>query len=452
MPTTKLAQFTLGGKKAMRQSNWSGGGVSRRDVLRAGVGIAAAAATAAPAHARSVHVAGSDEIKVALIGCGGRGSGAAVNCVNAAPGVKLVAMADIFSDRLEASYQQLQKRIGDKMDVPAERRFSGWDAYKHALECADLAILACPPHFRPRHLKAAIDAGKHVFAEKPVAVDAAGVRSVWNTVQEAKKKNLAIVSGLCWRYDDRVRELMKRVHDGQIGDITAIEAVYIVGYLRVFPRKPEWSDMEWQLRNWWYFTWLSGDLIAEQHIHSLDKAAWAMDAEHNMGVYPETAWSLGGRQVRVEPEYGHTYDHMATQYEYPNGVRLFSYCRQIRGCYNLVNDYIFGTKGIAEVLTFRIVDYKGNVLWKHSGPVKNMYDKQHEELIAGIRAGKPINDGEYMTNSTMMAILGRMAAYTGQHISWKDAWNSKEDLTPPQYEFGPLPVPPVAKPGITKFC
>ena len=298
---------------------------SRRDFLKSSATAAAGAALATGLAGHSnVHAAGSDVIRVGLIGCGsprgGRGRGAAQNCVTAAPGVKLVAMGDLFRDHLEFTRKDLSKLGHDKIDVPDDRCFVGFDAYEQVLNCkdVDLVILATPPGFRPLHIQAAVAAGKHIFAEKPVAVDAPGVRAVMQACEEAKKKNLSIVSGLCWRYDAGMREAMQRVHDGAVGDLVALQCTYNTGRLWMVRRQPEWSDMEWQIRNWLYFTWLSGDHNVEQHIHSLDKMAWVMRDE-----CPVKASGIGGRQVRTAPEYGYIFDHHCVVYEYANGLRLF---------------------------------------------------------------------------------------------------------------------------------
>jgi predicted dehydrogenase len=365
--------------------------------------------------------------------------------VSAGPNVKLVAMGDLFRDNLDYTRNYLAKKLGpEKIDVPEERCFAGFDAYQKVIDSGvDLVLLTAPPGFRPLHLQAAVAAGKHVFAEKPVAVDAPGVRSVIKTCEEARKKNLAIVSGLCWRYDDGMRATFQRIHDGAVGDLVAMQCTYNTSGLWMFPRHSEWTDMEWQVRNWLYFTWLSGDHIVEQAIHSLDKMAWAMKDE-----YPIRASGMGGRQVRTGPEYGHIFDHHSVVYEYANGVKLFHACRQQNGCSGEVNDYVFGTKGTCDVMHHSI---KGEKPWRFTATKGVMYQNEHNELIASIRAGKPINNGDYMAKSTLMAIMGRMASYTGQVITWDKALNSKEDLTPPKYEFGPLSVAPVAQPGVTKF-
>lgn len=418
---------------------------SRRDFLRRSTAVAVGGSMVSSlAFSRTAHAGGDDVLRVGLIGCGGRGTGAAAQALAADKNTKLVAMGDAFGDRLQSSLETIRREAGDKVAVTPETSFVGFDAFQKVLDSGvDVVVLATPPHFRPAHLKAAIDAGKHVFCEKPVAVDGPGVRSVLATAELAKEKNLSIVSGLCWRYDYGVRETMQRVRDGEIGDIVAIQENYNAGSLWMKPRQPEWSDMEWQLRNWLYFTWLSGDFNVEQHVHSLDKAAWAMGDEP-----PVRCVGLGGRQVRTEPEYGHIFDHHAVQYEYANGVRLFAYCRQQDGCTTDVDDYILGTKGRATVLKNRI---EGPNEWRYRGQKNNMYQTEHDELFAAIRSGQPINNGVYMARSTMLAIMGRMATYTGREITWDQAINSTEDLTPSAYEWGSLAVAPVAMPGRTPF-
>jgi predicted dehydrogenase len=423
-------------------------GASRREFLAAGAASAAVLSGFVPA----VHAAGSDTLKIGLVGCGGRGTGAATQALHADPNVRLIAMADIFPDQIETSLGHL-KADGDifnKIDVKEEFRFSGFDAYQRLLASGvDVVLLATPPHFRPIHLKAAVEAGKHIFCEKPVAVDAPGVRAVMEVCREAKKKNLAVVSGLCWRYHHGKRETMKRVHGGEIGEIVAMHTNYNVHGLWHKDRKPGMSDMEWQIRNWLYFTWLSGDHIVEQHIHSLDKMAWAMHDEP-----PVKAFGHGGRQSRIAPEFGHIFDHHAVCFEYANGVKLFSYCRQQDGTVNDVTDYIMGTTGTCDVMKHTITHRSPGATPKRivSGKDRDdMYQNEHDELFASIRAGNPINNGEWMTKSTMLAIMGRMATYTGQIITWDQALNSKEDLSPKKYEFGDLPVAAVARPGITKF-
>ncbi len=421
---------------------------SRRTFLKQSAAAVSAAMAANLRIARSAHVAGSDLLRVGLIGCGGRGTGAAVQALSADPNCKLLAMGDAFGDRLNMSLEQLQKsEVASKVDVPKERRFVGFGAYTQVLESGvDVVLLCEPPHFRPRHLRAAIDAGKHVFAEKPVAVDAPGVRSVLDSCEIAKQKNLSVVSGLCLRYSYGFQETVQRIHAGEIGEIRALQANDYRGGIWVKPRQPGWSDMEWQMRNWYYFTWLSGDFNVEQHVHYLDVCAWIMKDE-----YPVRAVGMGGRQVRTGPEYGNIYDHHSVVYEYANGAKLFSNCRQQQGCNNDMSCQVLGSKGTALVAERRLAISTATE-WQYTGPNNNFYQTEHDELFRCIRDSKPINNGDYMARSTLLAIMARMATYTGQLITWEQAMNSKEDLTPPKYEWGPIPTPSVAIPGVTKFA
>ncbi len=396
---------------------------------------------------RGVYANGGDTLRVGLIGCGGRGSSAAGQALNADKNVKLVAMGDAFADRLELSKTTLQKKFADKVAVDDDHCFVGFDAYKQVIASdVDVVLLTTPPHFRPAHLKAAVDAGKHVFCEKPVAVDAPGIRSVLETVEKAREKNLSLVSGLCWRYDHGVRETIQRIQDGAIGDIIAIQENYLAGELWHRGNDPKWSDMEYQMRNWLYYTWLSGDHNVEQHIHSLDKASWLMGDQP-----PKEATGLGGRQVRTGEKWGHIFDHHAVIYEYESGVKVFAFTRQQDGCKNNTEDYILGSKGRCSVLRNTITSNSGETLWRFRGSKPSMYQVEHNELFASIRSGNPINNGVYMARSSMLAILGRMATYTGQTITWKQAMESQEDLTPAKYEWGSLATPQVAIPGVTRL-
>ncbi len=394
-----------------------------------------------------VYAAGDDLLRVALIGCGRRGSGAARQALIADKNVKLTVMADAFEDRIVGSLKALSdyEELEGKIDVPPDRQFVGFDAYKQALASdVDVVLLTTPPQFRPLHLKAAIEAGKHVFAEKPVAVDAPGVRSVLETCKEAKRKNLSVVSGLCLRYDGGFRETVKRLHEGAIGEIHTLMANDYRGPIWVKPRQPDWTDMHWQMRNWYYFTWLSGDFNVEQHVHYLDVCAWLMNG------YPTKAIGMGGRQVRTGEQFGNIYDHHSVTYEYENGTRLFSNCRQQAGCKNNITAKVAGSKGSAEVSESRLEITTGST-WRFRDKVKNMYEVEHEELFASIRKGEPLNNGHYMAMSTLLAIMGRMATYTGKEVTWEQALNSKQDLTPKAYEWGPAPNVEIALPGLTKF-
>lgn len=388
-------------------------------------------------------------MRIGLIGCGGRGTGAAAQALGADPNVKLVALGDAFEDRLESSLQTLQAQpeISSKIEVPKQRRFVGFDAYQHVIDSGvDAVLLATPPHFRPIHLQAAVQAGKHVFAEKPVAVDARGVRSVLASCAEAKRKGLSVVSGLALRYSNAHGETVRRIHEGALGELRALQANDFRGPIWVKPRRPEWTDMEYHMRNWYYFTWLSGDFNVEQHVHMLDICAWIMKDE-----YPISAMGIGGRQVRTEPEYGNIFDHHSVIYEYANGLRLFANCRQEAGCVNDISVHAMGAKGTANI-SQRGFQIKTDTEWRFSAEKNNPFVTEHEVLFASIRNGKPVNNGEYMAKSTLMAIMGRMATYTGQKITWESALNSKENLSPDSYDWNAAPPPsPIAIPGITKL-
>lgn len=373
-----------------------------------------------------------------------------MQALNADSNVKLTAMGDLFADRLQTSLGSLQQNenIQAKIEVPAERQFIGFNAYQQVLASGvDVVLLTSPPHFRPLHLQAAIEAGKHVFAEKPCAVDAPGVHSVLRSCEAAKQKGLAVVSGLCLRYHAAYREGVQRIQEGGVGEIRTLLANDYRGTIWLKPRQPDWTDMHWQMRNWYYFTWLSGDFNVEQHVHNLDVCAWAMGDQ-----YPVKAIGMGGREVRKGPEYGNIFDHHSVVYEYANGARLISNTRQMAGCDSDISVHILGTKGAA-LLSERRNGVRISALeeWSFRREAKNLYQVEHDELFASIRTGKPINNGEYMAKSSLLAIMGRMATYTGREITWEMAWNSKEDLTPPRYEWGEIATPAVAMPGVTPF-
>ena len=408
------------------------------------------AASAAASVAPSVFAAGDDLIKVGLIGCGGRGTGAAAEALQADKNVKLVAMADAFEDRLLDSLATLSKKpeVAAKIDVKPENRFVGFDAYKEVIARCDVVLLTTPPGFRPLHLRAAVEAGRHVFAEKPCAVDAPGVRHVLESCELARKKNLSVVSGLCLRYDYGFRETVKRIHGGDIGPVVTLFANDYRTGRWTKPRQPNWTDMTYQMRNWYNFTWLSGDFNVEQHVHFLDVCAWVMRDE-----YPVKAVGMGGRSVYTGADAGNIYDHFGVVYEYKNGTRLVSNCRQQPRCKSDLSTVVLGSAGRA-----RLGDSPNGLSittdkeWTYPWPGNHMYQTEHDELFAGIRAGKPLNNGEYMAKSTLLAVMGRMAAYTGQQVTWDMAMNSKDDLTPPAYDWNvKLPDPPVAVPGVTKF-
>ncbi len=399
------------------------------------------------------HRFNSDTLKVGLIGCGGLGTGAALQSTNADPNVVLTAMADIFPDRLEQSYQNLLKENASKIQVDKDHMFIGFDGYKKVLESdVDVVILATPPSFRPGHLADSVAAGKHIFCEKPVAVDAPGIRSVLETAKKAKEKGLALMSGFCWRHDNPKIETYDRILDGAIGDVLSIYNTYNTGALWYHEPKREWSKVETTLRNWLYYNWLSGDHIVEQAVHSVDLMSWALG-----DVLPLTATATGGRQSRIEDQWGNVFDHFAVVYEYANGVKGYHFSRQQKGCSRAYGIEIMGDKGRCDIHVgnkHKIIGKKDWSWEEKKEERNNMYQSEHDTLFASIRAGKPFFDGIKMANSTMLAIWGRMAAYTGQTISWEEALNSEEVLAPPLDDYSwdmQWPLKEVARPGITKF-
>ena len=427
---------------------------SRRSFLKTSAALAGAAVAANLSAPRGVHAAGSDILKIGLVGCGGRGTGAVANAFEADPQTRLTAVGDAFDDQAQRAVKLLAEKYPERVAVDAEHRFAGFDACQKVIASGvDVVLLATTPHFRPLHLRACVEAGKHVFAEKPLAVDAPGVRSVMATCENAKQRGLSVVSGFMNRHDAAIKETMQRVRDGAIGRIVALQETYNVGppWFRNRDRQAGWTEMEYQIRNWYPFTWLSGDHNVEQHIHSLDKAAWAMGDEP-----PQSAWGSGGRQVRSEITLGQIFDHHCVTYEYADGVRLYSHCRRQAGCDNDVSDIFLGTRGVCDLSKGRI---EGENPWRYQGPRNNSFVAEHEALFASIRAGRPINDGLHMTRSTLLAILGRMATYTGKRLTWDEAFNSQEDLSPQRYAWDADPpvLPdkngqyPMAIPGVTRF-
>ncbi len=416
--------------------------ISRRDFIKGSAASAALLGAASLGLPKGVFAAGSDVIKVGVIGCGGRGSGAARDCLAMSDGVKIYALGDLFQDRVDGLYNNLtgDDSIKNKVDLSRDRVFTGFDAYKKVIASGvDMVILASPPGFRPTHFREAILAGKHVFMEKPVAVDATGVRLIMKMGKIAEGKGLGVVAGTQRRHQFPYVETIKRIHDGAIGDIVAAQCYWNQGGLWNHGRDPKWTDMEWQIRNWLYFTWLSGDHICEQHVHNIDVINWAV------GDHPVKCVGMGGRQVRTDPAYGHIFDHFTVEYEYASGARLMSMCRQIDGCCGNVSEHVIGTKGTSNCYS----TISGKKLWKYEGPNPGAYQQEHADLIASIRAGKPLNEAQRIAESCLTAIMGRMSAYTGQEVTWEQALNSKEDLMPATLEFGPIAVPPVAIPGKT---
>jgi predicted dehydrogenase len=414
--------------------------MSRREF----VGIAGALTLGVSAYAQESSAA-DDPIRVGVVGCGGRGTGAAIDAITASPRARIVALADVFEDRLRKAHSELTKH-GERAIVDESRCYIGFDAYQDLVDSeVDLVILATPPHFRPMHFQAAIKAGQHVFMEKPVAVDPAGIRTVLAAADEADRKKICVVAGTQRRHEQCYLEAMKQLDAGAIGKLVSARCYWTMGGLWMIPPRPEWSDMEWQLRNWLYFTWLSGDHIVEQHVHNLDVVNWAV------GAHPIKAMGMGGRQVRTHSKYGNVFDHFAVEYEYPDGVHLISMCRQTDGCAAKVEEVFHGSSGklVTRPGSAGIKDSVGASAWRFKGDNGNPYVQEHIDLFGAIESGEHVNEARQVAESTLTAIMGRMSAYTGQEVTWEQALNSTLDLSPPKYEFGPLPVAEVAMPGQT---
>jgi predicted dehydrogenase len=419
------------------------GQFSRRDFLKTS---AASAATAAlMASGNYAFAQGSDKIRVGIIGCGGRGTDAGRNVLEADPGVEIVAMGDLFKDRLNGSRNTLKELGKDRYKVTDDTAFDGFDNYKNVLATnCNYVILATPPGYRPLHLRAAVEAGKHVFFEKPVAVDGPGCRSVIESGEIAKRKGLSLVTGTQRRHQQAYIDTIKRIHDGAIGEIVGGQVYWNQGSLWLKERQSGWSDGEWQHRNWYYFTWLCGDHIVEQHIHNIDVANWVL------GGPPVKAIGMGGRQVRTDPAYGHIYDHFAVEFEYPNGAKIQSMCRHHDGTVSNVSERMVGTKGVSDPGGW-IRPIEGG-RYRYDGPKPNPYVVEHADNIAAIRAGKPLNEAKQIAESTASAILGREVCYTGQELTLQQILESTTVLMPPVVAFGPaIAVPPVAMPGKTKL-
>lgn len=405
----------------------------------------------------SAYAAAGDTLNVAVVGCGGRGTGAANQALNADEGVKIIALADLFRDRLDECYNTLTQAHseGDRIDVPEERKFIGFDGYKHAIEAADVVILATPPGFRPEHFEEAVKQGKHIFMEKPVATDAPGVRRVLEAGRQAKQKKLNVVVGLQRHYQTNYNEALKRIRDNAIGKITAGQVYWNSAGVWVRERQPEQSELEYQMRNWYYFTYICGDHILEQHIHNIDVANWFLDE------YPVSAQGMGGREVRTGKDHGQIFDHHFVEFTYPGGAVIASQCRHQPDTFSRVAENFQGAYGSIELDSGNkaiIKDYDGVVLYDHNGMSDpNPYQVEHDKLFAAIRNGDVIDDTDYGAKSTLTAIMGRMATYSGQMITWDQAINAQKkwmpeitdwDSTPPVLpdENGNYPVP---TPGVT---
>jgi myo-inositol 2-dehydrogenase / D-chiro-inositol 1-dehydrogenase len=422
---------------------------SRRDFLKTSTVALGGAAVSALGAVPSVHAAGSDAIKVGVIGCGGRGRGAAENICEAAGtsyGVKIYALGDVFPDRVKDCHEYLKKTAlcDGKLDLSPDRFFSDFDNYKKVTDCCDLVILATPPGFRPQHLEYAVKAGKHIFTEKPVAVDGPGIRKVLAAAEEAKAKGLYIVAGTQRRHQAGYIQSIDKIRGGALGDLLTARVFWNQGNIWANKRQADWkTDMEYQIRNWYHFTWLCGGCIVEQHVHNLDVACWAF------GDHPVACVGMGGQQVNTAPEFGESFDHFAVDYEFPKGVHVMSMARQINGTQSDVSEYLVGSKGRAHLYPGRY-DFEGaNLSRIRVANEVNPYVQEHIDLLTCIRDGKPVNELKQVAESTLTAIMGRMSAFTGKAVTWDQALNSQLDTFPKTLEWADRPAPVIAKPGET---
>ena len=410
---------------------------TRREFLKSSATLAAAATLGSLDISRSAYAAGSDRLRVGMIGCGGRNTGAAVQALTADKGAQLVAMGDILADRVDARLEEIKGAKPDQVEVPASRRFSGFGAYKKVIECSDVVLIANAAKFHPFHALAALQAGKHVFVEKPHGIDPYGMKMLQKAVNLAKEKKLCLVSGLQSRRHPGYVETIRRIHEGAIGDVVTIEENFIRPPYVVVSREPELNEVQWQCSTQYHFTWLSGDDVPQSLVHNLDRASWVLKNKA-----PIRCHGLGGRSSMTAPIYGNVFDHHSVVYECANGVRIYAFCRTTTGCYNGVSSQIFGTKGKADILNCRIT---GENKWQWSGQ-GDPYQIEHDQLFAGIRAGQAVNDGDFMVRSTMIGIMGQISCYTGLEVTW-DQINQSDFAYAPKPEDCRDDMEPPTKPG-----
>ncbi len=427
-------------------------GITRRSFLKTTTTAISAVGIGSLEVARFAYAAGSDIIRVGMIGCGGRNSGAAVQALKADPGARLVAMCDIFMDRVKAKRQEIKNQRPDQVIVDDDHCFVGLESYKRVIESSDVVLIANAAKFHPLHTMAAIQAGKHVFVEKPHGIDPAGVKLIQKACELAKEKKLCVVSGLHSRHHPGFAETVQKIHEGAIGEIVTIEEKFLRSPYVVIPRNPALSELQWQLSTQYHFNWLSGDDVVQSLVHNLDRATWALN-----GLTPTRCYGMGGRSSMVEQIYGNVFDHHAVIYEYPNGIKLFAFCRTTTGCYDEYSSIVHGTKGKASIMGCRIW---GETNWR-SQANGDPYQIEHDKLFAAIRSGNPINNGDYMVKSTMIAVMGQISCYTGKEVGWEQINNSdffyppkpedcRDDMEPP-VKPGPDGSYPVYIPGKTKL-
>jgi predicted dehydrogenase len=401
------------------------------------------AAAVVAAGVRPGYLAGSDVIRVGMIGAGGRCTEAAAQALNADDGARLVAMADVVMDRLKAKRKLLKEKLPHQVEVDDDHCFAGFDAYKHVIASSDVVLIANAAKFHPLHMYAAIQAGKHVFVEKPHAIDPAGIKVVEAACELARRKNLRVLSGLQSRYTAAYRETIQRIHDGAIGEVAAIQEKFLRPPYVLYPRQPGLTEVEWQGSNQYHFHWLSGDDVPQSLVHNLDRASWVL-----RGQAPIKCHGMGGRSTLRGEIYGSVFDHHAVVYEFPNGVPVYAYCRTIPNCYNETSSVVLGTKGRADILKGRI---EGETKWQYAGPsmyansLTNPYQIEHNELFKAIRSGKPLNSGDFMARSTMIGIMGQISCYTGKEVTWEQV-SASDFYFPPKPEDVRADMEPPVKP------
>ncbi|HPD47654.1 MAG TPA: Gfo/Idh/MocA family oxidoreductase [Anaerohalosphaeraceae bacterium] len=425
---------------------------TRREFLKASALAGSVGAYAAMQMAPGVFAAGSDVIRVGMIGCGGRNTGAAAQALTADKGARLVAMCDIFMDRVKAARNTLRQQMGDQVVVDDDYCFAGFDGYKHVIAASDVVVIANAAKFHPLHAMTAIKAGRHVFVEKPHGIDPAGIKVMQAAARLAEEKGLCLVSGLQSRYHEGYAETIKRIHDGAIGEVIAIEENFLRAPYVVIARQPGLTELQWQCSTQYHFRWLSGDDVVQSLVHNIDRASWVMKNE-----VPVKCHGMGGRSSMTEPIYGDVFDHHGVKFEFVNGVPIYAFCRTTTGCYNEYSSRVLGSKGSADIMGCRIT---GETNWRWTGRC-DPYQREHDVLFAAIRAGKPVNNGEYMTRSTLVTIMGQISCYTGREVTWEQAVASdfyyppkpedcRDDMEPP-VTLEPDGSYPVPKPGFTKM-
>ncbi len=438
----------------MARSNESEGslGTTRRDFLKTSTVVTSAAMASSLGLGARVFAGGSDILRIGMIGCGGRCSGAAAEALTADPGARLVAMCDIFMDRVKQKRRILKEQKGDQVAVDDDHCFTGFDGYKHVIEASDVVLIANAAKFHPLHTMTAVKAGKHVFVEKPHGIDPAGMKLMQQAVELAKEKGLCLVSGLHSRFDTRYAETVQRIHDGAIGDVISIEENFLRAPYVIIERQPGLTELQWQCSTQYHFRWLSGDDVPQSLVHNLDRSRWVLREEN-----PVKCHGLGGRSSMTDPIYGDVFDHHSVIYEFASGVRIYAFCRTTDGCYNDSSSIVLGTKGKADITNYRIW---GQTNWRSSLRC-NPYQREHDVLFAAIRSGEPFNSGDYMVPSTMITIMGQISCYTGKEVTWEQinasdfyypprAEECRDDMDPPS-KLGPDGSYPVPKPGFTKM-